>query len=86
MEGVTSGRLGIPDRSGGGSNWQNPSYDPNRSWLYAIARDHGQGHRSVPVVYEEGRQYIGGAPFPAGDAAAGAGQNFVLAIDTTTAR
>jgi PQQ-dependent dehydrogenase (methanol/ethanol family) len=68
----------------GGSNWQNPSYDPNRSWLYVVARDHGQGYRSAPVVFEEGRQYIGGAPFPAGDAAGGASQNFVLAIDTMT--
>jgi outer membrane protein assembly factor BamB len=68
----------------GGSNWQNPSYDPNRSWLYVVARDHGQGYRSAPVVFEEGRQYIGGAPFPAGDAAAEASQNLVLAIDAVT--
>jgi PQQ-dependent dehydrogenase (methanol/ethanol family) len=68
----------------GGSNWQSPSYDPERSRLYVVARDHGQGYRSAPVVYEEGRQYIGGVPFPAGDAAGGASKNFVLAIDTTT--
>ena len=68
----------------GGSNWQNPSYDPDRSWLYVVARDRGQGYRSAPVVFEEGRQYIGGAPFPAGEATAETSQNFVLAIDTVT--
>lgn len=68
----------------GGSNWQSPSFDPDRSWLYVVARDHSQGYRSAPVVFEEGRQYIGGVPFPAGDAAGGANRNFVLAIDTTT--
>jgi len=36
------------------------------------------------VVFEEGRQYIGGAPFPAGEATAETSQNFVLAIDTVT--
>lgn len=49
-----------------------------------VARDHSQGYRSAPAVFEEGRQYIGGVPFPAGDAAGGANRNFVLAIDTTT--
>ena len=68
----------------GGSNWQNPSYDPDRSWLYVVARDRSQGYRSAPVVFEEGRQYIGGAPFPAGEATAETSQNFVLAIDTVT--
>jgi PQQ-dependent dehydrogenase (methanol/ethanol family) len=68
----------------GGSNWQSPSYDPDRSRLYVVARDHGQGYRSAPAVYEAGRQYIGGVPFPAGDAVGGASKNFVLAIDTTT--
>ena len=68
----------------GGSNWQNPSYDPDRSWLYVVARDRSQGYCSAPVVFEEGRQYIGGAPFPAGEATAETSQNFVLAIDTVT--
>lgn len=68
----------------GGSNWQSPSYDPASSWLYVVARDHGQGYRSVPAVYEAGRQYLGGVPFPAGDSAGGASKNFVLAIDTAT--
>jgi alcohol dehydrogenase (cytochrome c) len=68
----------------GGSNWQSPSFDPDRSWLYVVARDHSQGYRRAPGVFEEGRQYIGGVPFPAGDAAGGANRNFVLAIDTTT--
>jgi PQQ-dependent dehydrogenase (methanol/ethanol family) len=67
----------------GGSNWQSPSYDPASSWLYVVARDHGQGYRSAPAVYEAGRQYIGGVPFPASDLG-GASKNFVLAIDTTT--
>jgi len=68
----------------GGSNWQSPSYDPDSSRLYVVARDQGQGYRSAPVVYEAGRQYIGGVPFPSGDSAGGASKNFVLAIDTTT--
>ena len=61
-----------------------PCFDPDRSWLYVVARDHSQGYRSAPAVVEEGRQYIGGVPFPAGDAAGGANRNFVLATDTTT--
>jgi len=68
----------------GGSNWQSPSYDPASSWLYVVARDHGQGYRSSPVTYEAGRQYIGGEPFSAPDAGGEEGKNGVLAIDTTT--
>ena len=70
----------------GRSNWQSPSFDPHRSWLYVVARDHSQGYRSAPVVFDEGRQYIGGVPLPAGDAVGGANRNFVLAIDTTTGK
>jgi len=68
----------------GGSNWQSPSYDPASSLLYVVARDHGQGYRSAPVSYEAGRQYIGGAPFPAGDTPGEGGKNGLLAIDTTS--
>jgi PQQ-dependent dehydrogenase (methanol/ethanol family) len=68
----------------GGSNWQSPSYDPASSWLYVVARDHAQGYRSGPVTYEAGRQYIGGEPYPAAEAASEEGKNGVLAIDTTT--
>jgi PQQ-dependent dehydrogenase (methanol/ethanol family) len=68
----------------GGSNWQSPSYNPASSWLYVVARDHGQGYRSAPVTYEAGRQYIGGEPYPAPDAGGEEGKNGVLAIDTTT--
>lgn len=68
----------------GGSNWQSPSYDPASSWLYVVARDHGQGYRSAPVIYEAGRQYIGGSPYPADDAPGEGGKNGILAIDTTS--
>ena len=72
----------------GRQGWKDPTgralFDPDRSWLYVVARDHSQGYRSAPAVFEEGRQYIGGVPFPAGDAAGGANRNFVLATDTTT--
>ena len=72
----------------GRQGWEDPTgralFDPDRSWLYVVARDHSQGYRSAPAVFEEGRQYIGGVPFPAGDAAGGANRNFVLATDTTT--
>jgi PQQ-dependent dehydrogenase (methanol/ethanol family) len=64
----------------GGSNWQNPSYDPVHSVEYVVALDGGMGYRSVPVKYEAGRQYLGGAPFPSGGKVEGA----LLAIDTTT--
>jgi PQQ-dependent dehydrogenase (methanol/ethanol family) len=68
----------------GGSNWQSPSYDPASSWLYVVARDHGQGYRSGPVTYEAGRQYIGGESYPVPGAGGEEGKNGVLAIDTTT--
>jgi PQQ-dependent dehydrogenase (methanol/ethanol family) len=68
----------------GGSNWQSPSYDPASSWLYVVARDHGQGYRSAPVTYEAGREYIGGEPYPAPEPGGEAGKNGVLAIDTAT--
>jgi alcohol dehydrogenase (cytochrome c) len=68
----------------GGSNWQSPSYDPASSWLYVVARDHGQGYRSAPVTYEPGRQYIGGEPYPVAEAGGEEGKNGVLAIDTSS--
>jgi PQQ-dependent dehydrogenase (methanol/ethanol family) len=64
----------------GGSNWQNPSYDPVHSVMYVVALDGGMGYRSVPVNYEAGRQYMGGAPFPTDEPS----KNALLAIDTTT--
>jgi alcohol dehydrogenase (cytochrome c) len=64
----------------GGSNWQNPSYDPIHSIMYVVALNGGMGYRSIPVKYEPGRQYMGGAPFPSGEAA----RSSLLAIDTTT--
>jgi len=67
----------------GGSNWQSPSYDPEHSRLYLIARDQGQGYRSTPVVFEPGREYFGGVPYPAGGSSSEP-NNFVLAMDTNT--
>ncbi len=64
----------------GGSNWQNPSYDPVHAVEYVVALDGGMGYRSVPVRYEAGRQYLGGAPFPSGEKV----ESALLAIDTTT--
>ena len=64
----------------GGSNWQNPSFDPVRSLLYLVARDGGLGYRGGPVKFEAGRQYTGGRPFPANDQ----DQNSVMAIDTNS--
>jgi alcohol dehydrogenase (cytochrome c) len=64
----------------GGSNWQNPSYDPVHSVMYVVALNGGMGYRSVPVKYEAGRQYMGGAPFPSGEPA----KSSLLAIDTRT--
>jgi PQQ-dependent dehydrogenase (methanol/ethanol family) len=64
----------------GGSNWQNPSYDPVHSMMYVVALDGGMGYRSVPVKYEAGRQYMGGRPFPADEPSKMA----LLAIDTKT--
>jgi PQQ-dependent dehydrogenase (methanol/ethanol family) len=64
----------------GGSNWQNPSYDAANSMMYVVALDGGMGYRSVPVKYEAGRQYLGGAPFPSNEQA----KSGMLAIDTRT--
>jgi PQQ-dependent dehydrogenase (methanol/ethanol family) len=64
----------------GGTNWQSPSYDPTRKMLYAIALDGAMGYRAVPVQYEAGRQYLGGAPFPSNQPA----KTEVVAIDATT--
>jgi PQQ-dependent dehydrogenase (methanol/ethanol family) len=64
----------------GGSNWQNPSYDPIHSVMYVVALDGGMGYRSVPVNYEAGRQYMGGTPFPTDEPS----KNALLAIDTMT--
>jgi alcohol dehydrogenase (cytochrome c) len=66
----------------GGSNWQNPSYDQARSVMYVVALDGGMGYRSIPVKYEPGRQYLGGAPFPSNEASKSA----LLAIDATTGK
>ncbi len=67
----------------GGSNWQNPSYDPASSWLYVVALNRGQGYRSTPVRYEPGREYIGGESFPISNPSE-ASKNGLLAIDTKT--
>jgi len=64
----------------GGANWQNPSYDAIHSVMYVVALNGAMGYRSIPVKYEAGRQYQGGAPFPAGEF----GKMGLLAIDTTT--
>jgi len=64
----------------GGSNWQNPSYDPGHSMMYVVAFDGDMGYRSVPVNYEAGRQYLGGAPYPSNEP----GKSSLLAIDTNT--
>jgi PQQ-dependent dehydrogenase (methanol/ethanol family) len=64
----------------GGSNWQSPSYDAAHSMLYVVALDGAMGYRAVPVQYEAGRQYLGGAPFPSNHPV----KSTVLAIDTIT--
>ena len=64
----------------GGANWQNPSYDAIHSVMYVVALNGAMGYRSIPVKYEAGRQYQGGAPFRAG----GFGKMGLVAIDTRT--
>ena len=64
----------------GGTNWQNPSYDPVHSMLYVAARDMEMGYRSGTVNYEAGRQYQGGSPFMVN----GASINGIMAINTDT--
>jgi alcohol dehydrogenase (cytochrome c) len=48
--------------------------------MYVVALDGGMGYRSIPVNYEAGRQYMGGAPFPTDEPS----KNALLAIDTMT--
>jgi alcohol dehydrogenase (cytochrome c) len=69
----------------GGANWQNPSYDPDRSTLYVIAYDGKMTYRSAPVQYEAGRQYSGGQG-GGGGAGREAGTIKILAIDATTGK
>ena len=66
--------------TGGGSNWQSPSYDAAHSMLYVVARDQGTGVRSRPAEYDAGREYTGGGPYRVdGDNRSG-----VFAIDADT--
>ena len=45
---------------GGGTNWQSPSYDPTRGWLYLATNDAGQCYIKTPEAYEAGKQYWSG--------------------------
>ncbi|MGC2400049.1 MAG: PQQ-dependent dehydrogenase, methanol/ethanol family [Acidobacteriaceae bacterium] len=63
----------------GGTNWQSPSYDAARSMYYVVALDGSMGYRTVPVQYEAGREYLGGAPFPSKQPV----QSSLLAMDAT---
>ncbi len=48
----------------GGTDWNNPSYDPTQSRLYVTITTGGlTGFRSAPEPYEPGRGYMGGRPF-----------------------
>ncbi len=48
----------------GGTDWNNPSYDPAQSRLYVTITTGGlTGFRSAPEQYEPGREYMGGRPF-----------------------
>jgi PQQ-dependent dehydrogenase (methanol/ethanol family) len=75
---------------GGGTNFQAPSYDPAAGLLYLEYSESGQAYVSMPVPFEEGRQYIGRdtaaatrpAPKP-GEPPASAG---IKAIDPETGR
>jgi alcohol dehydrogenase (cytochrome c) len=67
----------------GGANWQNPSYDPDRSTLFVIAYDGKMTYRSVPVQYEAGRQYSGGQ---GGGGGREAGTIKIIAIDALTGK
>lgn len=66
----------------GGANWQNPSYDAERSTLFLIAHDGGSFYRSGPALYEPGRQYSGGSPGGSHEQ----GTTKILAIDTITGK
>ena len=57
---------------GGGTNWQAPSYDPTRGWLYVATNEAGQRYIKTPEAFEAGKQYWSGrgmsldeAPIPA---------------------
>jgi PQQ-dependent dehydrogenase (methanol/ethanol family) len=66
----------------GGANWQNPSYDAERSTFFVIAHDGGSLYRSGPTLYEPGRMYWGGAPGGSHQP----GTTNILAIDTLTGK
>ena len=69
----------------GGSNWQSPSYDPDRGLFFDIAYDGGQTYRSGPATYEAGRQYSGSGP-GGGGGNRDPGTSKVLAIDAATGK
>jgi PQQ-dependent dehydrogenase (methanol/ethanol family) len=68
----------------GGTNWQAPSFDRQNGWLYVAFIEMGMHTASVPIEYEEGRQYMGGRPsFGVGGGKPSAG---IRAIDTETGK
>ena len=68
----------------GGANWQNPSYDPDRSSLFVVGADGSQTYRSADTPYEPGRQYSGGGGGGGGSRASVTSS--VEAIDTLTGK
>ena len=55
-----AGSIPVFPHLGGGTNFQAPSYDPTRGWLYLAFTELGQRYFSSPETFEEGRQYWGG--------------------------
>lgn len=48
----------------GGTDWNNPSYDPANSMLYVAVSNGGlNGYRSAPEQYEAGREYMAGRQY-----------------------
>jgi PQQ-dependent dehydrogenase (methanol/ethanol family) len=47
----------------GGTDWQNPSYDPDNHMLYVVGLTGAQFYRSGPAKYIPGREYMGSGGF-----------------------
>jgi alcohol dehydrogenase (cytochrome c) len=54
------GSIDVFPNSGGGTNFQSPSYSPETGWFYVAYQDSGQKYFSEPATYEAGKLYWGG--------------------------
>ena len=57
---ASEGSIAVFPGSGGGTNFQSPSYNPDTGWFYLAYEDYGQRFFRGPTNYEAGKVYGGG--------------------------